>query len=187
MKPPRTFGLSIAIVATVFLFTIVPLLQLAFVMLINARTSSIDFSSVTGESEPVSPLFSGGNFGGISNELLLFQTLLGIIFLIIAIFAWRGRPASIRGLMSIAVIVMTVFYVRDSFTALFLPTPITQGIDSGQEIGRALQCARFMGNLLVTLYFLWYINRGPARAFYRGYYLDDKMPEAQQDRDPVVS
>jgi hypothetical protein len=26
---------------------------------------------------------------------------------------------------------------------------------------------------LVSFYVVWYLNRGPARAFYRGYYLPD--------------
>ena len=45
--------------------------------------------------------------------------------------------------------------------------------DSSLDLGRTLAAAQVPLFVLVPLYVLWYLNRAPARAFYRGYYLPD--------------
>jgi hypothetical protein len=47
---------------------------------------------------------------------------------------------------------------------------LDQGIDSAQSLSNTVLTGRIVGSILVALYVIWYANRAPARAFYRGYY-----------------
>ena len=181
MKPPRTLGISLAILLSVFLFTVLPLLQLAVLLIIQYRVQSIQIGRTLDVSGD--PIAVGGSFGGLSNELLIIQVILGLIFLVIAVFAWRGRPESVRYLMIIGVSLLTVLYVWDLIASLLTPPTPSMGLDSGAEITRALLCAHLFANLLVPLYVIWYLNRAPARAFFHGAYLDDP----REDVDGSVS
>ncbi len=171
MKPPRTLGISLAILLSVFIFTVLPFLQIVVLLLIQYRAAQANFG--VDATNPVNPIFSGGSFGGVSNDLLIVQSLLGAIYLVVAFFAWRGRPQSVRHLLVVSVLILTVLYVWDILTALLSPIPLSAGIDSGGGISRTLQCVRLITNLLIPLYVIWYINRAPARAFFRGTYLPD--------------
>jgi hypothetical protein len=53
-----------------------------------------------------------------------------------------------------------------------LRTPsLEDGFTSADAIFDALRSGEVLLMLLVALYVVWYMNRAPARAFYRGYYL----------------
>ncbi|MDX2160525.1 MAG: hypothetical protein SF162_04285 [bacterium] len=166
LKPPRPLGLSLAILLSIFLFTVLPLAQLCVLFSIQYRASQTRITDANGAEA----IAFGGNFGGISTIMVITQAVLGIVFLGIAIFAWHGRPTSIRHVMNGSVLLLTLFYVWDNLAALFVPTALAGGIDSGAGLRTALQCVRLFANLLIPLYTLWYMNRGPARAFFQGHY-----------------
>jgi cytochrome bd-type quinol oxidase subunit 2 len=165
-KPGRPLGVSLAVTASILLFSFVPLIQVVF--LLNLR-QHIFIDSETGAS--------GVNVLGVSDTNLLIQFVLGLVFFVIALFAWRGRPASMRFVLLAAVLLLTVLTV----TLTILPQltqpacdPATlQSCDSSVEVSRSIAWGRLVVTLLVPLYVVWYVNRGPARAFYRGYYLPD--------------
>jgi hypothetical protein len=50
------------------------------------------------------------------------------------------------------------------------PSP-QAGLTSGDAFFSALDTGRIVIGVLVFLYVYWYMNRAPARAYYRGYYL----------------
>lgn len=171
MKPPRTFGLSLAILASVMIFSVLPLMQVGAVLLLQTR---IEQAAAALELEQgVAPIAVGGNFAGVSPLALFAQMSMGIAFLIIAVFAWRGQPAFIHRLMVGAVIALTVIHTLITLSTLLAPVDINAGIDSGTAIARPLLFLRLALVLFIPLYVLWYMNRGPARAFYRGYFLTD--------------
>ncbi len=176
-KPPRTFGISLAIVLSVFLFSVIPFLQIAVLGLIQYRTSGIGL--IDGGTD--TPIAVGASFGGVSNEFLIVQALFGAVFLVIAFFAWRGRPSSIRAILIVSVLLLTGFYVWDSVTAIFTPPDPQDGLDAGGPIRTVLHLLRLAGNLLVPLYVLWYLNRAPARAFFRGAYLPEAEISTQEE------
>lgn len=170
MKPPRTLGVSLAILASVMLFTVLPLLQVAAPLLIQYRLSQVDLPSPDGTGT-VRPVAVGGELEGGSNGATLFQLGTSTLFLVIAIGAWLGRPRWIRGVMLASVLILLTLTVITSIATLNAPPDINSGLDSGQSLTASLIYARLAVSGLVTLYVLWYLNRGPARAFYRGYYL----------------
>ena len=177
MKPGRTFGLSLAIAASVMLFTLLPLMQVAMVLIVQFRLQSSQPTLPLNE-EGVAPIAMGGNYTGLPDVALFLQTLLGLAFLIIAIFAWRGHPKSIRKIMLGSVCALTLFTLVVSVLPLVIQPTLETGFDSGNSLSRSLSATRFVLSVLIPLYVVWYMSRGPARAFYRGYYLTEPVPKA---------
>lgn len=180
MKPGRTFGLSLAIIASVLLFSILPLLQVSMVLIVEYRLSQQPPTLPVDGAENIEPIAVGGDFTGVPQGTLLLQTVLGLGFLLIAVFAWVGRPSSIRFVMIAAVCALTLLTLLTSVLPLFSQPSLQEGIDSGAGVARSLLASRALLTLLIPLYVLWYMNRAPARAFYRGYYLPN--PEGQRGK-----
>jgi hypothetical protein len=148
------------------LFSVLPLLQVVMILLVQAHFAQIDYSSVGG-----GPAASGGDLLGVPTGSLLLQGTLALVFLVIGVFAWRGRPARIRFVMMGAVIIYTLIGVVGLVLQMTAAPSLEQGISSIDSVWSALYLREFLGQLLVTLYVLWYLNRAPARAFFRGYYM----------------
>jgi hypothetical protein len=167
-KPGRPLGVTLAIAASVMLFTVFPLIIVTMVVLVNRHFSQLDFAG-----SGIEPIAMGGDFMGVAPESLAIQTIISLAFLVIAVLAWRGRPASIRSILLGAVIGMTVIsFVTTVIQSLGQPD-VAQGVSSLNSLASSLSCGQLVLSTLVSLYVVWYLNRGPARAFYRGYYLPD--------------
>lgn len=176
MKPGRPFGLSLAIIASVMLFTILPLMQVSMVLIVQYRLQSSEpMLQIEPDSEGVAPIAMGGNFTGVDESALFLQTLLGLMFLLIAVFTWVGRPRSIRFVFMVAVVGLTLLTLIVSVVPLLTQTNFQNGIDSGADLSRSLLTSRILLSILIPLYVTWYINRAPARAFFRGTYLPDPI------------
>lgn len=167
MKPPRTVGLSLAIIASVLLFSVLPLLQLTAPYLIQYRLSQV---TLLEGSEDSAPLAVGSSFTGIGDGEVVVQAIISLAYLVIAVGAWRGRPPWIRSVMIAAVLLLLLVTTLTGFAAINAPVSFSNGVDSSRELTRSLVVGRIAISALVALYVLWYMNRGPARAFYRGYY-----------------
>jgi len=178
MKPGRTFGLSLAIAASVMLFTLLPLMQVAMVLIVQFRLQNMQPSLPTPDGG-VEPIAMGGNYTGLPDFALFLQTLLGLAFLIIAIFAWRGHPKSIQKIMIGSVCALTLFTLVVSVLPFLTQPTLETGFDSGNSLARSLSASRIVLSILIPLYTVWYMRRGPARAFYRGYYLTEPAPNAE--------
>lgn len=184
MKPGRTFGLSLAIAASVMLFTILPLMQVLMVLIVQLRLQNAQpVLPIT--QDGIEPIAMGGNFTGLPDFALFLQTLLGLAFLIIALFAWRGRPHSIRQIMIAAVCGLTLLTLIVSVLPLISQPTLETGFDSGNSLSRSLSASRFVLSVLIPLYVVWYLSRGPARAFYRGYYLPEPKQKAESESSPA--
>lgn len=156
------------------LFSLLPLLQVAVLLLLRERFRAVEF------------LDDGGAVGsymlGVSDSRLLVQAGLGVAFLAIAAAAWRGRPAGIRLVTVFSVLFLTALTIALDLSAIAQPTIAGEGFDSGATLADSLLRTRIALSALVGLYVVWYVNRGPARAFYRGYYL--KQPTSEQNATP---
>ncbi len=167
-RPGRPLGVSLAIFASVTLFTVFPLLLVAMVLRVQQHISNASFG-VAG----FQPIAVGGDFMGVNPVNLGIQAIVSLAFLVIAVFAWIGRPAFIRYVMLGAVIVVTIFSLLVTISQTFGQPDVSQGASSLDALMGSVSCGRFALNTLVSLYVVWYLNRGPARAFYRGYYLQE--------------
>lgn len=160
-KPGRPLGVSIAIITSAMLFSLLPLAQVIFYLSIYLRFRDNQFLEGGG--------MTGADILGLSGSAVLLQTLVSLIFLVIAVLAWRGKPSSIRIVFMGAVALMTLATIASTVIS---SGSTAAGFDSGAALADSLVQARLVFTLLVAVYVLWYVNRGPARAFYRGYYLE---------------
>src|ERR1700755_3343656 len=105
-RPHRPFGVTLAIIASLLLFTVFPLMEVA--LLLSVR---IHFSNVKLEGDGPQPFAMGTNFLGVPDSKIFLQAMIALIFLVIAIFAWRGRPAFMRYVLMIACAGLTLLNI----------------------------------------------------------------------------
>jgi hypothetical protein len=147
-KRYRPLGLTIALLATALGYGLIPLLPVALIL----------WSQISRHGVGVD--FVGGAPGWAA-------VVLGVLTLITSVLAWIGRPYRVRAALLILVWVTSavwVFRIVQSFTQ--------QGSFLG-EVGGSLSSPTAglicQGPLLVLipLYVTWYLNRAPARQFFR--------------------
>jgi hypothetical protein len=169
IKPGRPLGLTLAILLSVMLYAVMPLVLLGYRLIVQDRLSRVD-TPVVFEGEEYRALASGGSFQVTANEIVV-QAVAIFIFLVIAYLAWRGGRSWIRTLFTSTVLLYggltAIFTLRDLLT----PSTIDQGTTSLDSLIAQGLCTVLVTTVLVPMYVLWYVNRAPARAFYRGTYL----------------
>jgi hypothetical protein len=113
--------------------------------------------------------FSGVSFLGVSTPAIGLYTVAASLFLVVAGLAWRGRPAAMRFVFPLAVLVMA-FLMSVLLVVANIPTTLQQGIDSGEAARQLFREGYIFVILLIVVYVGWFFNRWSARAFFRGYY-----------------
>lgn len=159
------------------LYSLLPLLQVVMVLIVQLRLQSMQLI-IPDENGGIAPLAVGGDFTGVASGGLILQTLLAFFFFGVAVAAWRGKRRWARGVLIASVIGLLGFTVAATVPALLTPQTLETGFDSGEPLRQSVQWGRLLLSSLIALYVLWYVNRGPARAFYRGYYLPDTSKTA---------
>lgn len=171
-RPGRPFGVSVAVIVSVVFFTILPLAELLAVLFISRTVLNEGFSG-----------FAGISIAGLSDPLLIAQAAIALLFLMIAVMTWRGKPASIRIVFWITVLVFSggLFSIQ-IITALSSVPDLSSGFDSATQYETPLQFAYLITLALIGLYTTWFMNRWSARAFYRGYYLPADLKRIEDAR-----
>ena len=131
----------------------------------------LHFVNISFADDGAQPFAMGADFLGIPDSKIFFQAMIALIFLVIAFFAWRGRPSFVRYVLMLACAGLTLFNILNVVVGKLNQQNLVAGISSLDSILNSLSLGQFGIGLLVTFYVVWYLNRGPARAFYRGYYL----------------
>lgn len=181
LKPHRPLGLTIAILVAIIFYSIIPLLFTAQLLLVEAHMASMETEWYVDEDDTVEQIASGGDLtGGITRFDMIVQGVLAVIFLGVAFFAWRGKPRIMRHVYVLAVIITSLVTL---FVTIF--PSATGGLSGGSldSFSRLLNPTVLVFNILLPLYVIWYLNRAPARAFYRGYYLPEELEAIQQMLD----
>jgi hypothetical protein len=145
----RPLGLTIAILATMGLYGIWPMLPALLLIWVTVRGHQ--------------------NVGGdIIDTVGWVNTALGFITVVACVMAWVGRPRWSRWLMIVLVLLATVFRLVQTVQALITPNcAIGQVCGSLQSLAGPYTLCQGLMLILVPLYIVWYMNRAPARAFYR--------------------
>jgi hypothetical protein len=145
----RPLGLTLALLATAVWFGVLPLLELYFMRRIGATAE-----------EALVP-------GGI--EITTWDWLegaCGLTMLLLCVLAWWGRPAWVRFVLQGGVLLLTTVFLYRIIQAAVNPADPIYGGQVQEALRGALLC-QLPAMVLVPLYVVWYLNRAPARAFYR--------------------
>ena len=171
-SPRRPFGLSIALITSSLIFSFVPLTEVFITLSLASYRFSAGGGSLSGIDvigfNPISPLLQFG---------------VSILFLAVALLAWRGHPRWMRYAFQGAVLLCTAYMLGlRILPSLFAPLDLSVGVDSAREATLAYLRGQLLIVLLTSLYSLWFSNRWSARAFYRGYYTEQDLAliQAQQ-------
>lgn len=163
-RPGRPFGVAVAIAAGTFLFAVLPLLQVG--MVLSVRQHFLYGSA------PTDAIASGADIvGGVSGGQLLLQAALAMGFVVIAVATWRGRPPVIRFVYMGVVIMLTLVKLAVMIAQTLNAPDVQEGLSSGDGVFQSIAVGQWVLEFLVMVYVVWYLNRGPARAFFRGYFL----------------
>ncbi|MCC7448047.1 MAG: hypothetical protein IT324_11565 [Anaerolineae bacterium] len=147
----RPLGVSIAILATAALYCLLPIFPVLLLVIVILRRPS-DISDLAGQ-------FIGGPLGWVS-------ALIGIITLVVCVFAWIGRPARSRWTLIGLVWLATALRLIQTAQALSVHSGIGTVGGSGDAVTRSIALCQLPMLIIVPLYITWYMNRAPARAFY---------------------
>ncbi|MBN1680044.1 MAG: hypothetical protein JW966_07105 [Anaerolineae bacterium] len=145
----RSLGLMLAIIATGVLFGVWPLLEVYFLKRVDATAKEAFL------------------MGGVEIDTWFWlQAIYGGAVLIICALAWWGRPPWIRYVLTAALLLPTVVYVLRLIETSSTPEdPIYGG--QVQSTVRDVLRTQLPIVVIVPLYTAWYVNRAPARAFFR--------------------
>jgi hypothetical protein len=162
MKPYRPFGLSLALIVSVIVYSVIPLTTVVTLLYLNSWVYQ----------EPKSGI-SGISVLGISAAPLMANGVIAVLFFILAVVAWRGRRPTMRVIFP----AVTVFYALFMLGAMLNNggDGLQNGIDSTTQF--RTDATRFYAVVIVcvTLYVCFYLNRWASRAFYRGYYTKEDL------------
>ena len=167
-KPGRPFGVTLAIMASACLFSILPLLQVGIILSVRQHFLNMNF-----QDSGLDMIAMGGDLLGVPESSLILQTVLSLAVLVIAAMAWRGKPSSIGFIMIVSVFVLTGVKLISVLVPLFNKPDFQAGTSSMDGLMNSLGAGQFVIEFLILIYVVWYMNRGPARAFFRGYYLPE--------------
>ncbi len=143
-RPP---GLLIAILTTGLIYGIAPILPFVLQLLFNTRGDT----SVSAD---------------MPNLIGWLNIIVAVVTLGACVLAWRGRPRWSR--LALIGIVWVASVVQ--FLAVLSPSanPSSDvGSSSLDGYMASVAVCQFVLFLLVPVYLTWYLNRPPARAFYR--------------------
>jgi len=164
-KPPRPFGVTLAIAVSVLLFSIIPLITVG--MRFALETYILDTTSEDGV------MVGTDSPDPLTDSDTLIQLGISVGFLVVALFSWRGRPRWMRFVLMLSVVMIAGVLLWQAFDN-FQGSQLEGG--SADTIIRFLQQGQIIFLIVIPLYVVWYLNRAPARAFYRGYYLQEDLP-----------
>jgi hypothetical protein len=160
----RPLGLSLAIILTAIPYGVMPLLEVYFLKRLDATAREAYI------------------LGGVDISTWTWvEGVMGGFVLIVCILAWWGHPSQIRFLMVGVLLLLTainLYRIGEAWTSGV--DPISGGLV--QTGIRDLLGCQLPAMILAPPYVIWYINRAPARAFYRRVPL---APRARREAPPL--
>lgn len=176
--PRRPFGVTIAILLCLLFFAVIPSLAILSRILIEQHISANNTFTLPDGSE-ATILNSGVESLGssINQTTILQQGIISILVFILAFFAWRGKPSWVRfGFMGFVLIISAILIYQN---LLISQLSNLEG-GTGQGLFDFLKSGNTLFLFILPVYVIWYLNRAPARAFYRGYYLQEEINQIKQ-------
>jgi hypothetical protein len=161
-KPGRPFGVILAILLCIVFFSIIPGAMVTSRVLIEQHVTRSQMIMLPDGT--LTEITSGVDDDSVlGNRALQIQLIISVGFLVLSVFAWRGKPAWMRYVFMFTVLAIAGILLYQNFI-LFRQQTHSGG--TGEAFFQFLQNANILALVLVPLYVIWYLNRAPARAFY---------------------
>lgn len=144
----RPLGLTLAILATALGYGLVPMLPVLLVA----------WTQITGREIGLEMANTPLNWLGVT---------LGALTLVGCVLAWLGRPRGVRRALLVLVWLSTALTVYRVAAALTSAPSVIGQVGGSLSGGATILLCQGPILLCVPLYVTWYLNRAPARAFYR--------------------
>jgi hypothetical protein len=175
IKPARPFGVTLAILLCILFFAIIPSLTILSRIMIERHIASNNTFIMPDGTETT--IISGGtddNIQSYFDDSAFYQQMgISLFVVIFGIFAWRGKPAWIRYAFMAIVLIISATLIYQNLVLFQSSTDLQGG--TGQTLFDFIRNSNILFLFLLPLYVIWYLNRAPARAFYRGYYLKEEI------------
>ncbi len=165
----RPLGLSLIIVVCMLLYVALPLMGVLYPWMIENR---FRFGLVQRPEGLEAPIETGSELSGAGSAQIVFS----LVFAVVLVLAWRGRPAWVRWTVAGLALLQAAWLVVSGLQILTGPPPATVV----EEAVRGAQPAAMAGAVLFGLFVSWYFNRAPAVAFFTGepiQYIEDDLTE----------
>jgi hypothetical protein len=142
--PHRPPGLLLAILTVGLIYGIGPLIPVVMSLFVNSQ--------------------GGGINAELPNVLAWLNVIVSLVTLFVCVLAYRGQPFWIRWVL------IGIVWTATIVQYLSLLRPSTGDSGGGIDFSASVvSICQFALTLLVPAYMTWYLNRAPARAFYRAY------------------
>lgn len=165
----RPLGVSLAIVLAGSLFGLIPGLNLAMLLFVQARLSNIANTEVTLPDGSVMTVMSSGGYENLINPAaFIVQACVCLWVFAVCIMAWRGKPKGIRWVFTATVLILASITAYVTLGALWGRPDLSAGVSSADAVDGFEWANAIFASVLLPLYTVWYMNRAPARAFFRG-------------------
>lgn len=145
----RPLGLTLAIASTAVIYGLLPMLRVYFLWRINR---SADDALMLGGVDVTTWDWLGG--------------ALGAVMLALCVWVWIGRPYGIQFVFVGLLLVLTAVHLYRIVEVWQTDIDPLSGGPSQQRAQDLFTC-EFPALVVVPLYVVWYLNRAPARAFFR--------------------
>lgn len=143
----RPLGLTIGLIGIIPLFGIEPLIWLYIAYRLNSDANGIISGGL--------PLDHWRWAAGIA----------GVAVIITAILAWVGKPRAVQFLVQVAVIASFILSLVGVWVRIYGECAGCLVDGATQMLDDIFRC-KIPIQIFALLYFLWYINRAPSRAFF---------------------
>ncbi len=177
--PPRPFGVTLAILLCILFFAVIPSLTIFSRVLIEQHIASNNTFILPDGTETT--IISGGANApervDFDRSALYRQGAISVLVIVFGVFAWRGKPTWIRFAFMALVLVISATLIYQNLV-LFQANSLQGG--TGQTWLDFIRNSNILFLFLLPIYVIWYLNRAPARAFYRGYYLQHEIEWLEQ-------
>jgi hypothetical protein len=110
----------------------------------------------------------GHNMAGADLPFTGLDVTVGLLILLICVLAWIGRPRWVRWVLILSVWLATAYQLQGLLQAT-KPGAVTHGLTGGTitDLSQSVVPCLVIMLIAIPLYITWYMNRAPARAFYR--------------------
>lgn len=146
-RPLPTFGLRLGLMVTFMTMGVTPLLKVYIAYRLNAGENEIAW--------------------GVPFDLWIkLVGICAVATLIATVLAWRGRPAAIQWILPILLVMSLILICAEAAVRYYSDCP-TCIIQVNQDFINRIFRFLIPLQVLTVIYMVWYINREPAKRFYR--------------------